>query len=75
MQKFPRCFLESFLSTPKVSCFLCGKLYTQNRKLFSKHLGTVRHKRFPTQDTVSTLGNIFFPQCFLKSFLTSIQGR
>ncbi len=68
MRGFPLSFLQGFLSTQKVSCFLCAESHREIRKLSMKPRVNSGDTGFPTLATVSPLGNVGFPLGFLESF-------
>jgi hypothetical protein len=69
MRGVPLRFLHGFLSTQKVSCFLCAESQREIRKLSLKTRVNIETIGFPRQATVSTLGNFGFPLGFLEGFL------
>ena len=69
MRGFPLSFLNGFLSTQKVSCFLCAESHREIRKLSRKTRVNIEATGFPRQETLSTPGNCGFPLGFLEGFI------
>jgi len=69
MRGFPMGFLQGFLSTQNVSYFMGAESHREIRKHSMEPRVNTGAAGFPPLETVSTLGNIFFPLVFLESFL------